>query len=164
MEILIPQLGLFFWSLLIFVILLFLLSRFAWKPIMKGIKDREESIQNALDEAKKAREEMSNLQADNERLLAEARAERDELLKEAREMKEKMIKDAKDEAEKEATRIVENAREQIQGEKRAALTEIKNQVGALSLEIAEKVLRQELSNPAAQKEVVEKLVKELHLN
>ena len=164
MDILLPQLGLFFWSTLIFVVLLFLLSKYAWKPIMQGIKDREEGIQGALDEAKKAREEMANLKSDNERLLAEARAERDELLKEARAMKEKMIGDAKSEAEKEAARIVESAREQIRGEKMAALTEIKNQVGALSLEIAEKVLRQELSNPAAQKEVVEKLVKELHLN
>lgn len=164
MDILLPQLGLFFWSLLIFVILLFLLSRFAWKPIMKGIKDREEGIQNALDEAKKAREEMENMKSDNERLLAEARAERDQLLKEAREMRDKIVSEAKNEAEKEAGRIVENAREQIRGEKMAAVTEIKNQVGQLSLEIAEKVLRQELSNPAAQKDVVEKLVKELHLN
>lgn len=164
MEILLPQLGLFFWSTLIFLTLLFLLRKFAWKPIMKGIHDREVGIQNALDEAKKAREEMQNLKSDNERLVVEARAERDAMLKEAREMKEKMISDAKGEAEKEAARIVENAREQIQSEKMAALTEIKNQVGQLSLEIAEKVLRQELANPAAQKQTVDKLVDELHLN
>lgn len=164
MEILLPQLGLFFWSSIIFLALFFLLRKFAWKPIMKGIHDREEHIQGSLDEAKKAKEEMQSLKADNERLLAEARAERDAMLKEARDMKDKMLSEAKGEAEKEAARIVENAREQIQSEKLAALTEIKNQVGTLSLEIAEKVLRQELSNPSAQKQVVDKLVDELHLN
>ncbi len=164
MDILLPQLGLFFWGLILFLILFILLRRFAWKPIMKAIKDREVSIQTSLDEAKKARDEMASLKADNERLLAEARAERDALLAEAREMRDKMISEAKGTAEEEAARIVTSAREQIQSEKKAALTEIKNQVGALSLEIAEKVLRQELANPATQKQVVDKLVSELNFN
>lgn len=164
MDILLPQLGLFFWSTIIFLALFFLLRKFAWKPIMKGINDREDSIQNALDEARKAREEMKNLNAENEKLLAEARSERDAMLKEAREMKDRMISEAKTESDKEAKRIIQNAREQIESEKLAALTDIKNQVGTLSLEIAEKVLRHELSNPAAHKQVVDKLVDELHLN
>ena len=164
MEILLPQLGLFFWALLLFVILFFMLRKFAWKPIMKGIHDREISIQTSLDEAKQAREEMQNLKSDNEKLVAEARAERDHLLTEAREMKEKIIAEAKKTAEEEAARIVSTAREQINSEKMAAMTEIKNQVGALSLEIAEKVLRNELSNAPAQKELVEKLVSELSFN
>lgn len=164
MEILLPQLGLFFWALLLFLILFFMLRKFAWKPIMKGIKDREVTIQTSLDEAKKAKEEMQNLRSDNERLLAEARAERDALLTEARTMKEKIISEAKKTAEEEAARIVSTAREQINSEKMAAVTEIKNQVGVLSLEIAEKVLRNELSNAPAQKEYVEKLVTELSFN
>lgn len=164
MEILLPQLGLFFWALLLFVILFFMLRKFAWKPIMKGIHDREISIQTSLDEAKQAREEMQNLKSDNEKLVAEARAERDHLLSEAREMKDKIIAEAKKTAEEEATRIVTSAREQINSEKMAAMTELKNQVGNLSLEIAEKVLRNELSNAPAQKELVEKLVSELSFN
>ncbi len=161
MEILLPQLGLFFWALLLFLILFFMLRKFAWKPIMKGIKDREVTIQTSLDEAKKAQEEMQNLRSDNERLLAEARAERDALLTEARTMKEKIIGEAKKTAEEEAARIVSTAREQINTERMAAVTAIKNQVGSLSLEIAEKILRSELSNAPAQKEYVEKLVTEL---
>jgi len=164
MEILLPQLGLFFWALILFLLLFILLRKFAWKPIMQSIKDRETTIQNSLDEAKNAREEMANLQADNERLLAEARAERDALLNEARTMKDKIISEAKTTAESEATRIVEQAREQINSEKMAAMTEIKNQVGALSLEVAEKVLRKELSDSGAQQQLVEKLVSELNLN
>ena len=164
MDILLPQLGLFFWALILFVILFFMLRRFAWKPIMKGIKDREVTIQTSLDEAKKARDEMANLKAENDQLLAEARAERDALLSEARDMRDKIVGEAKKTAEEEAARIVSTAREQIQSEKMAAMTEIKNQVGALSLEIAEKVLRSELSNAPAQKELVEKLVSELSFN
>ncbi len=164
MEILLPQLGLFFWALVLFVILFFMLRKFAWRPIMKGISDREITIQTSLDQAKKAREEMENLKSDNERLLAEARAEREHLLQEAREMKEKIISEAKKAATEEAGRIVTTAREQINSEKLAAITEIKNQVGNLSLEIAEKVLRNELSNPPVQNTLVEKLVSELSFN
>lgn len=164
MEILLPQLGLFFWSLLLFLALFFLLKKFAWKPILAAINEREEGIQDSLDQAEKVREEMKGMQADNERLLVEARAEREEMLNEARSMKDKLLAEAKTTAEEEANRIVSSAREQIKSEKMAALTEIKNQVGQLSLEIAEKVLRQELANPKAQQDVVEKLVSELHLN
>ncbi|MCL4106258.1 UNVERIFIED_CONTAM: hypothetical protein GTU68_061100 [Idotea baltica] len=164
MEILLPQLGLFFWALILFVLLFILLSKFAWKPIMQSIKDREKTIQDSLDEAKNAREEMANLQADNERLLAEARAERDALLNEARTMKDKIISEAKTSAESEAARIVKQAREQINSEKMAVMIEIKNQVGLLSLEVAETVLRKELSDSGAQQQLVEKLVSEMNLN
>lgn len=164
MELLLPKLGLFVWTLFIFLILFFLLKKFAWKPIIGAIKAREESIEGSLQEAKKAREEMSNLKSENEALLREARDTRDKMIREAREIQDKLVNDAKAEAQEEANRIIDNARKQIESERMAALTSIKNMVGQLSLEIAEKVIRQELSNPEAQKANVEKLVNELHLN
>lgn len=164
MELLTPKLGLFFWALIIFVILVFILAKFAWKPIMAAIHAREESIQNSLDEAKKAREEMSNLKAENEALLREARQEREAMLKEAREMSAKIQAEAREEAQAEGKRIVEKAREEIRAEKMKALTEVKNQVATLSVEIAEKVLRQEMQDSKAQATYVDKLVSELHLN
>lgn len=164
MELLKPSLGLFFWALIIFVALFFILKKMAWGPIMEALKEREDSIQSSLDEAEKARQEMKNLHAENEALLIEARTERDSLLKEAREMKEKMLADAKAQAEGETKRLIENAREQIRSEKLSALTEIKSQVGLISIEIAEKVLRQDLADKAASEQIVDKLVGELHLN
>ena len=164
MELLLPKLGLFVWTLFIFLCLFFLLKKFAWKPIMGAIKAREVSIEESLQQAQKAREEMSNLKSENEALLREARETRDKMLREAREIQEKMVNDAKTEASEEAQRIIQNGRQQIESERMAALTDIKNLVGQLSIEIAEKVLRQELANPAAQKATAEKLVSELHLN
>jgi F-type H+-transporting ATPase subunit b len=164
MDLLIPKLGLFFWSFVIFVILVILLRRFAWKPILEALNKREQGIQDAIDEAKKAREEMANLKAENEDLLRRARAERDAMLKEARDMAAKIKSEAHTDAQTEASRMVEKAREDIRAEKMQALTEVKNQVAKLSIEIAEKVLRQELKDPKAQGEVVDKLVSELHLN
>lgn len=164
MELLLPKLGLFVWTLFIFLCLFFLLKKFAWKPIMGAIKAREESIEESLQQAQKAREEMSNLKSENEALLREARETRDKMLREAREIQEKMINEAKNDATEEAQRIIQNGRQQIESERMAALTDIKNLVGQLSIEIAEKVLRQELSNPAVQKATAEKLVSELHLN
>lgn len=164
MELLLPKLGLFVWTLFIFLCLFFILKKFAWKPIIGAIKAREESIENSLQEAKKAREEMTSLKSQNEALLREARETRDKMIREAREIQEKLVNDAKTEAQEEANRIIENARKQIESERMAAITGIKNMVGQLSLEIAEKVLRQELANPDAQKASVEKLVNELNLN
>lgn len=164
MELLLPKLGLFVWTLFIFLCLFFILKKFAWKPIIGAIKAREESIENSLQEAKKAREEMTSLKSENEALLREARETRDKMIREAREIQEKLVNDAKTEAQEEANRIIENARKQIESERMAAITGIKNMVGQLSLEIAEKVLRQELANPDAQKASVEKLVNELNLN
>ena len=164
MDLLSPHFGTIFWSLLVFTLLFILLAKFAWKPIMGAIKSREESITNSLNEAKKAREEMSNLSAQNEKLLAEARKERDEILKEARAAADKMVNDAKDEAVKEGKRLLEKARQEITAEKMAALTEIKNQVGLLSLQVAEKLLRKQMADGGEQKAYVEKVVNELHLN
>ena len=159
-----PSIGLIFWSLLAFGIVLFLLGKFAWKPILKSLNDREQSIQNALDEAKKAREEISSLKADNEKILAEAKTERDIILKEAREIKEKMITDAKDRANKEAEKLISIARENINNEKMAAITELKNQVAHLSIEIAEKILKQELAEKDKQKTVINNLLQDVKMN
>ena len=140
------SIGLFFWQLVLFVGLVLLLKKFAWKPILDSVNDREEGIKNALDSAEKAKLEMQNLQADNQKLLKEARAEREAMLKEAREIKNKMIDDAKEEARVEGGKLVAQAQASIQSEKKAAIAELKSQVANLSIEIAEKVVREELSN------------------
>lgn len=164
MELVKPDLGLIFWMIVSFSIILFLLAKFAWKPILGMIKEREESIENALAAAEKAKEEMKALQSNNERILAEAKAERDTLLKEAREMKEKIISEAKTSATKEGERLLKIARENIQNEKMAAITELKNQVATLSIEIAEKILKSELSSDEKQKTLVNNLLKDVNLN
>jgi len=156
--------SLVFWTTIIFLILLFLLKKLAWKPILGAVKDREESIINALKEADNARKEIQNLTADNERILKEARAERDTLLKEAREMKENLIADAKEEAQVQANKVVEQAQATIQAEKQAAITDLKNQVAELSIGIAEKVVRGELSDKDKQTKLVEDMLKEVTIS
>jgi F-type H+-transporting ATPase subunit b len=156
--------GLFFWQVLILVILLILLAKFAWKPIMTSITEREEGIKNALDSAENARKEMQNLQADNQRILQEARTERDNMLKDAREIKEKMVADAKTEAQAQGLKMIEQAKAAIEGEKNAAMAELKLHVSTLSLSIAEKLLKEELSNKEAQTKLVEKLLGDVKLN
>lgn len=156
--------GLFFWQMLIFVGLIFLLKKFAWKPILDAVNQREEGIRNALLSAENARKEMQNLQADNQRILNEARAERDTMLKEAREMKEKMVSDAKHEAQSAGQKMIEQAKAAIESEKNAAMAELKAQVSSLSLEIAEKLLKDELSNKEAQVKLVEKMLGDAKLN
>ncbi len=158
------EFGLFFWQVLIFVGLILLLKKFAWKPILDAVNDREEGIKNALLSAENAKRDMQNLQADNEKLLAEARAEREALMKDAREIREKMINDAKAEAQSQAEKMIEQAKAAIASEKNAAMTELKNQVSSLSLEIAEKVLREELSNKESQTKLVEKMLGDVKLN
>ena len=158
------EFGLFFWQVLIFVGLILLLKKFAWKPILTAVNDREEGIKNALLSAENAKKEMQNLQADNQKLLAEARAERELMMKEAREIKDKMINDAKEEAQSEGVRMIEQAKAAITSEKNAAMAELKSQVSNLSLQIAEKVLREELSNKEAQTKLVEKMLGEAKLN
>lgn len=158
------QLGLFFWLLVIFVGLVFLLKKFAWKPILDAVNEREEGIKNALLSAENAKKEMQSLKSDNEKLLAEARAERDAMLKEAREIKEKMINDAKAEAQAQGDKMIEQAKAAITSEKNAAMAELKNQVSSLSIEIAEKVLKDELSNKEAQTKLVEKMLGDTKLN
>jgi F-type H+-transporting ATPase subunit b len=158
------ELGLFFWQVLIFVGLIFLLKKFAWKPILDAVNDREEGIKNALLSAENARQEMQNLQADNQRILQEARLERDNMLKDAREMKEKMVADAKSEAQAQGLKMIEQAKSAIEGEKNAAMAELKLQVSTLSLSIAEKLLKDELSNTEAQTKLVEKMLGDVKLN
>lgn len=164
MQLVQPGLGLIIWTTLVFLILLFLLKKFAWKPILKAVSDREESIENALKTAEKAKEEMAALTANNEKLLQEAREERDEILKVARTTKEQIISEAKNKAKAEGERILTAAKETIETEKMAALTELKNQVAALSIEIAEKIIKTELSSDEKQKALAENLVKEVSLN
>lgn len=156
--------GLFFWQTIIFIGLILLLKKFAWKPILDAVNDREEGIKNALLSAENARKEMQNLQSDNQRILQEARAERDSLLKEAREMKEKMIADSKTEAQAVGLKMIEQAKAAINSEKNAAMAELKLQVSTLSIEIAEKLLKDELSNKDAQTKLVEKMLGDVKLN
>ena len=156
--------GLFFWQMLIFIGLIFLLKKFAWKPILDAVNDREEGIRSALLSAENARKEMQNLQSDNQRILQEARAERDAMMKEAREIKEKMIADSKSEAQAAGLKMIEQAKAAIESEKNAAMAELKSQVSSLSLNIAEKLLKDELSNKEAQVKLVEKMLGETKLN
>ena len=156
--------GLFIWQVVIFVGLIFLLKKFAWKPILVAVNEREQGIKNALESAESARNEMQNLQADNQRILQEARAERDAMLKDAREMKEKMVADAKNEAQEQGQKMIDQAKAAIESEKNAAMADLKNQVSSLSLEIAEKVLRDELSNKESQTKLVEKMLGDAKLN
>ena len=156
--------GLFIWQTVIFVGLILLLKKFAWKPILDAVNEREEGIKNALLSAKNAKEEMQNLKSDNEKLIAEARVERDAMMKEAREIKDKMINDAKTEAQVQGLKMIEQAKAAIQSEKNAAMADLKNQVSSLSIEIAEKVLKSELSDKASQTKLVEKMLGDAKLN
>jgi len=156
--------GLFFYQAAILIILLILLAKFAWKPIMTAITEREAGIAAAIAAAEAARKEMQNLQADNQRILQEARAERDAMIKEAREIKDKMIADAKAEAQAQGAQMIEQAKATINSEKNAAMAELKMQVSGLSVEIAEKILKNELSNRDTQTSLVEKMLDEVKLN
>ena len=156
--------GLFFWQTLLFLILVFFLRKFAWKPILESVEVREEGIKNALNAADKAKADMEALNADNERVLAEAKIERDSLLKEGREMKENIIAEAKAKAALEADKAMALAKEQINNEKQKAITELKNHVADLSIEIAEKVLKSELKDVDKQKKLVGAALKEAELN
>jgi len=164
MELVKPEFGLIFWMVISFGLIMLILRKFAWKPILNMLHERETSIQDALDSAEKAKEEMKALQSSNEKILADARNERDQLLKDAREIREKMIADAKGIATKEGERMLTIARENIQNEKMAAITELKNQVATLSIEIAEKILKSELSSDEKQKSLVNTLLKDVNLN
>ena len=164
MDLVTPALGLIFWSVLTFLFLLFILRKFAWKPILDAVNEREEGIKDALLSAENAKKEMQNLKADNEKLLAEARLERDAMMKEALEIKDKMINDAKTEAQTAGQKMIEQAKASIESEKNAALAELKAQVSTLSLDIAEKLLKDELSNKESQTKLVEKMLGDVKLN
>ncbi|MDP9956513.1 F0F1 ATP synthase subunit B [Epilithonimonas hungarica] len=156
--------GLFIIQSIIFLILLFVLGKFAWKPILKSIDERETSIIDALNQAKLAKQEMAQLKEDNERILREARAERDGILKEAREMKDKIVNQAKDSAKVEGEKLIEAARQSIQTEKNAAMADIKTQIGTLSVNIAENILREKLNNDGAHNALVENILNKSNLN
>ena len=155
--------GLFFWQLLIFIFLVLLLKKFAWKPILDTVNERESSIKDAMSEADKARNEMAAIQESNQKVLKEARAEREALLKDARNTGAEIVAQAKTEAKTEANKIISQAQEAIQNEKRAAVNELKNQVAQISLEIAEKVIDTELANKDKQAQLVDKLLKDSSL-
>jgi F-type H+-transporting ATPase subunit b len=156
--------GLFIYQTLIFFLLLVILKKYAWKPILGAVNDREEKIEEALESAKQAKLDIANLKSQNEDMRKEALAERDSLLKEAREVKDKIVSEAKNSAKEEGDRIIESAREVIKNEKMAAVTELKNQVAVLSIEIAEKIVKEKLSTDEKQKALVDGLVKEINLN
>ncbi len=164
MALVTPAIGLIFWTCVVFVLLLLLLKKFAWKPILDAVDERNESIENALKAADKAKSELENLNADNERILAEARVERDALLKEAREMKNSIINDAKEQANVESDKILTSAKEQISNEKMKAITELKNTVAELSIDIAEKILKSELADKNKQNELAVTALKDSELN
>ncbi len=164
MDLILPSSGLIFWQLIAFLALLFILIKFAWKPMLAALEEREGSINDALKAAEQARSEMANLKAENEKLLADARLERDTILKKAQDASVKMIEDAKNEASKVAAQQIENAKAVIETEKKAALTEVKNQVAQLTLEVTERLLRKNLSDEKAQKALVDEFVKDIKLN
>lgn len=163
-DLLSAPLGTMVWTSVAFLIVVFLLKRLAWKPILGMLHEREQFIEQSLKSAEDAKAEMSNLKADNERLLAEARAEREIILREAREMKEKILSDAKKSASDEGDRLVAAARIEIEKEKAAAVSDLKKQVAALSVEIAEKILRSELSDQGRQQSLIEDQLKSSQLN
>jgi len=164
MELLTPSFGLIFWTLLAFIIVFFILKKYAWKPILSSLDQREKGIADSLETAERVRGEMAQLKSENEDLLARAREERGLMLKEARETKERIISEAKEQAKRDANKIISEAQQAITVQKMAALTEVKNEVGKLVIEISEKVLRRELSNKEAQEAHIAGLVKEVKLN
>ena len=156
--------GLILWQIIIFLLLFFLLAKLAWKPIISALKEREQSIQNALDTAEKARQEMALLKSENEKLLKEAREERDRMLRQAREASNRMIEEAQGDAKKSADKIIEDAKAAINIEKQAALKDVKIQVANFALEVAEKLMKKNLASDPAQKDLVEGYVNDLKLN
>ncbi len=159
-----PGLGLIFWTTIVFLLLFLLLAKFAWKPIVSAIRKRNEAIDNALQAAEKARQEMAQLQVNNEQLLKEAQKERDIILAEARKMRDKIVEEAGVKAKEETERIIAAAQENIHFEKMAAITELKNQVAVLSLEIAEKIIQENLAGDAKQQELAQKMAGEISFN
>jgi F-type H+-transporting ATPase subunit b len=164
MELITPHIGLIFWTGLVFLLLMFVLTKFVWKPVLKAVNEREQKISDALELAEKTKIEMKALQAQNENLLKEARAERDAIVKDAKETATKMVEDAKNAAKAESNKIVAAAREAINADKAAAISELKTQVAAFSIEIAEKIVRGELSTDGKQKALADKLAGDINLN
>ena len=164
MDLLLPDYGLVIFQTIAFLLLMFLLGKFAWKPVLAAIKEREQSIDEALNKAELAKQEMTRLTAQNEELMKEARFERDRILKEAKTLKDSIVHEAKTQAHNEGAKLIEKARIEIENQKKAALAELKNQVSTLSLDIAERVLRNQLQDKAKQQELVTNLLKDVELN
>ncbi len=164
MQLVTPDIGLLFWMLLSFLIVFFLLKKFAWKPILGMLHQREDTIEQALKSAEKAKEDMMKMQADNEKILAEARAEREKIFREAQEIKEKIVSEARGQAQKEKEKIMDDTRASIRAEKDAAIKDIREAAADLSVQIAEKLLRQELSNDQQQKTLLDQLTKDIPMN
>ncbi|MBQ0111896.1 MAG: F0F1 ATP synthase subunit B [Bacteroidales bacterium] len=163
MDLLTPGIGLIFWMTIIFLIVLFILGKWGWPVLIKSLKDREESIKKSLQAADKAKEEMANLQANNEQLLLQAKKERDQILKEAEQIKEQIIEEARNEAKKEADKITSSARENIIFEKNKAIDELKEKVSELSIDIAEKILQSELSDKKKSEQIIEREMEKIQL-
>ena len=164
MELLTPSIGNIFWTAVVFLLLVVLLRSFAWKPILGAVKEREDNIQNALNQAKLAKKEMEDLKSDNERIMREAKIERDAILKEAREIKDRIVAEAKEAAKSEGDKLIEAAKQTITAEKNAAMADIKSQIGTLSVNIAESILKQKLENSEAQNELVQNYLNKSNLN
>ncbi|MBC7866455.1 MAG: F0F1 ATP synthase subunit B [Gloeobacteraceae cyanobacterium ES-bin-316] len=164
MELLLPHLGLIIWTLLAFLIVFFILKKYAWKPILTGLNQREANIADSIATAEKVKLEMAQLKNENETLLASAREERAAMLKEAKEIKDRMISDAKDDAKVQASKIIAEAQASIENQKMAAITDLKNQLGNMVVEVSEKILRRELSNKAEQENYIRELTADVKLN
>lgn len=164
MDLLLPEFGLVILQTIAFLLLMFLLAKFAWKPVLAAIKEREQSIDEALNKAELAKQEMTRLTAQNEELMKEAREERDRILKEAKALKDSIVQEAKTQAHTEGSKLIEKAKIEIENQKKAALAELKNQVSTLSLDIAERVLRTQLEDKAKQQDLVANLLKDVELN
>ncbi|MEO6818829.1 MAG: F0F1 ATP synthase subunit B [Ginsengibacter sp.] len=164
MELLLPKIGLIFWTLIAFGIVFFILAKYAWKPIVGALKEREQNINDSILSAENVRKEMQNLKSENEELLAKAREERAQMMRDAKETRDRIIAEAKEEARAEMTKIVADAQNVIHQQKMAAITDLKNQVGNLVLEVSEKVLRRELNNKADQEQYIQQLTQNVELN
>lgn len=164
MELVTPDIGTIFWMLLMFIIVLVILKKFAWKPILNALEKREKSIEESLRSADRAREEMEKIKADNEEILAVARMERDGMLKETKQISVEILKQAREKAGEETKRLMELAKEQIQNEKASAIDEIRKQIAELSVDIAEKILREKLKDDKQQRKLIEKLMQDIKLN
>ncbi len=164
MRLVTPDIGTIFWMLLMFIILLIILKKFAWKPILNALRNREESIEESLRTADRVKKEMEKLQADNEKIMAEARKERDRMMKETKKTSEEFLNEAKNKASEESKKIIQSARVQIENEKDAAIADIRIQVAELSVDIAEKILQEKLKDDKAQQELMEKLLKDVKMN
>jgi F-type H+-transporting ATPase subunit b len=164
MELLLPGFGLFFWTLIALLFVIFLLKKFAWKPILEALNEREKGIADSITAAERIKAEMANMKSEHDVLLNQAREERTQLLKEAKETKDKIVNEAKEQAKEEANKIMMEARQQIEFQKNAAIIDVKNQIGSLVIEVSEKVLRKELSNKAEQNQYINTLANEIKLN